>query len=80
MFNGTLNVPLSFLQSFSTCRIVSKNHSKKILSITRSIEVSNALKSSSQMMKLSTNLSKTLGVNNMSKTNEKQDPYSRMPS
>ncbi len=67
MFNGTLNVPLSFLQTFSTCHVVSKNHSKRILSTTRSIEVSNALKSSSQVMKLSTNLSKTLVVDSISK-------------
>jgi hypothetical protein len=46
---------------------VSKKHSKNILFTTRSIEPSSALKSSWWVMKLFVDLSKTLGVNNLSR-------------
>jgi hypothetical protein len=80
MFNGTLNVPLSFLQTFSTCHVVSKNHSKRILSTTRSIEVSMPSRALHKWWNFLQTSQKLLLWIAYQKTNERQDPYSRMPS
>lgn len=74
MLNRTLNVPLNLVQTFSRRHFVSKNHLKKKLFATMSIELSSALESSQRMNELSTELHETCGMNNLLSNIRKKKP------